>query len=421
MAETLYLKSNLRMLGKRFKSLRKDKGYSLRGVARSLRLSHALISDIETAKVTPNIETLTMLYEEVDIRLITERETLERFYDNINLLHEAVYRKQHAHVEDIFMRIQAEKEDYLNSVLYIDYLLMLETYASAIKKDFLGKYLRSIEADYLLLDERQRLVFNLLMGYNHMNTNNIDDALFYFNRNLELYGEKKVYALTLSFLARIYDSRFNVHNALEFGLKASKHHAEFANLSRKIESDLRVVKNLVDANRFDEADVLLENLQITIRPESPGMLAFFNQLYFMRAYRYFGASMYEASMTALKKIPPYALPYYHFYEGYLFWCLGKYAEAIKSFKKAHNDKGSEETKPLLAIVSEICVHMINRSFDDPRLEILINQALSLKDDSKDINLYRIIHEFAITYYEETNALEKALSIAKMYIQNIQHA
>jgi transcriptional regulator with XRE-family HTH domain len=55
------------MIGNTLKRLRKDRGYSLRMLAKLSRLSHSFISDIENGRCNPSIDSLCRIADALNV------------------------------------------------------------------------------------------------------------------------------------------------------------------------------------------------------------------------------------------------------------------------------------------------------------------------------------------------------------------
>lgn len=57
------------MIGNKLHQLRKQRGYSLRELAKKTGLSHGFICDIEHGRCNPSLEKLSIIAKALDIRL----------------------------------------------------------------------------------------------------------------------------------------------------------------------------------------------------------------------------------------------------------------------------------------------------------------------------------------------------------------
>jgi len=57
-------------IGIRLKRIRKEKGFSLRGLGKAAHVSHSFIADIESGRSKPSLDTLDKLAKALDVYIL---------------------------------------------------------------------------------------------------------------------------------------------------------------------------------------------------------------------------------------------------------------------------------------------------------------------------------------------------------------
>lgn len=57
-------------IGKRLKQIRKEKGFSLRGLGKAAHISHSFIADIESGRSKPSLDTLDALAKTLNVSIL---------------------------------------------------------------------------------------------------------------------------------------------------------------------------------------------------------------------------------------------------------------------------------------------------------------------------------------------------------------
>ncbi|MFH5880962.1 hypothetical protein [Liberiplasma polymorphum] len=414
MTNSIYPKSNLKILGQVFKFERMKKGYSLRGIARSENVAPTLVSEIETGKIFPNVETLERLFSHVDINLITDLDFLTDKYEQLELYNEAMYYGDRVRMNDIFKLLYQKHHELFYSLIYIDYMFSYITYQSSYNGNYSLEEIDKLEVFYDYFSEQQKQRFNLIKGVNLFKTNQVAEAVRYLEANQFLHGNQKAYAINLSYLAFSYERQFRIHNCILQASRASRLHGEHANLRRKLAADLVLVKNLTEVGRFDEAVSTLNNLELSIQHDDMDTKHFFNHLRFLRSYTYYRQKKYE---QALKELDLYEISdlYFHFYKANILNRLNRNDEAV-SVLKASLQLSEIKSHYLFSRLNKLFMYFITKKYDNDEFETLYIELSNKPEAIYEFNIYRIIQIMALEYYEHNKLFDKALKVAKDYMK-----
>jgi transcriptional regulator with XRE-family HTH domain len=414
MTKNIYPKSNLKIIGKKFKQVRVQKGYSLRGIARSENITPTLISEIETGKIYPNVETIERLYSHVDIKLNTNMTYLAEMKEHIELYNEAVYYQDKNKIKEQYDLIEKEANNLKHSLIFIDYYLCYLSYKSAVLGDYSLNEVIELEEFYDYFSEDQKLKFNLIKGVNLYKSGRIKDAIHYLDRNRYIYSNERVYAVTITYLAFASERLFNIHNTIHYAKIASDIHGEYANLQRKIATDLVYIKNLIEANRFSDANQTLNNLEITLNFDNHNQNPnFINQSHFLKSYLLYRQKRYQEALEVINTYDVNTSIFIDYYKARIFMRLNQKDQAIQTLEASlHN----ENPHFLYGRLNRLYLYCIREEYDNKDYERLINELLENPINLEDFNIYRFVVSLANDYYFITNQFDKAYKLTKKYIE-----
>ena len=315
-----YTDDNLFILGKWFALERKQKDYSIRGLSRAANMTASLISDIENQKIKPNLDTLKQLYQQLDIPFITEPDQLTAVQENIVSLYYAIYDQNEDVIQNLTFGLNAQIESLRYSPVTVD-ILITEGFVSMLNQDESPpKAFFALEnhLDYLSLVQKER--YWIALGYHQMRVEAYEEALKSFKKAIECHREGRGYAVSHQSMASIYSRMFNPIKAIEYAAKASRYHAKWSNIIRKIETDFIQIKSYIELNQLEAAEALIKNLSYVL-VESDQRQWF--ELKSLEAYMAFKKDDYERCLKILKKIPVH-----HFYLKLL---------SLQSYQKTHQE------------------------------------------------------------------------------------
>lgn len=414
MTNNIYPKTNLKIIGKKFKQYRVQKGYSLRGIARSENITPTLISEIETGKIYPNVETIESLYNQVNIVLNTNMTYLADMKEHIELFNEAIYYQDKPKMLEQYAIIEKEQHILKHSLIFIDYYLAYFTYQNTVHKNYNLTEIIELEEFYDYFSEEQKQKFNLVKGVNLYKSDRIKDAINYLERNIYIYSNERSYAITISYLAFAYEKTFRIHNAIHYAKMASDIHGEYANLQRKIATDLVYIKNLVEANRFHDAIQTLNNLEITLNFDNHNQnVEFINKSHFLRSYILYRKGQFQEALDVIKLYDVKDSGSMAYFKARIYMRLNDEPCAIAVLESSLAINQSNFVYPRL---NRLTLLNILNDYDNPDYERLINELLENPLKLEDFNHYRYIVSLAIDYFFITKQYNKAHNLSKRYIE-----
>lgn len=410
MTSVLIPKSNLKVLGRVFRMHRIHKGYSIRGIARSENISHTVISDIENGKVYPNIDTLVSLFKHVGVELWADEEDLFAVYEDLNLLNETVYYREDDYAKNIYARLEEKHDKLFYSLLMVDYTLARCLYKSVYLQDYDNEQLNRLEHFYKHFSTEQKEKFNLIKGTNLFRVYKPQEAINYLKRNLELNGNQKAVAISLSYISESYKHLFHAYNAIDYGKQASEKHGANANLVRKIRSDAVVIDMLIDMERFEEAQQLLNSLTLTIDETELEMTPTRRYFDFLKPYMLFRQGKPKDAYDVLIK-QEYKIPSYYFFKAEILLALKRHDEAADVLDKSLT-YDFVQADFVYSRLNKLFYHYLKQEFNVGNYEDLIDELLEKPHFFEDFMVFRFACQIGIAFYEANKNYVKALEFAK---------
>ncbi len=248
------------ILGRRFGRLREAKGFSLRGISRSVNLSPSLVSAIENGKSTPHTDTLAALYEAIKHPLTLDHTWLSDAAIKLNQYIRALYDENDGQIKQSREAIKPLEARLADSPLYVDYVIFCGILDVVDHRKDLSSEFHSLYEYFEDLSSDQRDLLNATVGYDAFQKGSYVLAESRFESVLNHHVNSLMDSLAHSHLAMIKAKRFNYYSALKHAKEASRFHAQNNNLKRKIEMDFLQLKLLIELRQLDEATSLYENL-----------------------------------------------------------------------------------------------------------------------------------------------------------------
>ncbi len=408
-----YPRDNLKILGRLFRNFRERKGYSIRGVARSARLSHTVVSDIENCKIHPNQDTLKELYSTVGISMFFGAEEISSLKHLLAAFNNAVY---YTHPDDVDMYYEALKKRtkrLLHSPLRVDFLLAKETYRSfRLQKRHHG-ILAELEEFYDYFSWEQKQMYNLILAVKHFHAGKHDEALAHLKKNLDIPEPQNFYAVTVSFLARVYDFHFRDHKSLKFALEAVKLHTALNNTYRKMEIEVLVVKKHIDLGNLDEAENTIRYLKQSLNRTLRFREAFQRVIARMEAYFAFAKDDYEQALAHFETANEDD-PRHWFYQAYLNHEVGnsdKVHDCLARIEKHPKGKGRD----FFFAAGRLFLAHIGENIPEADLDKAVDTICENMDVIRNAPLYYAINEMLIAYHERRGDYKAAVEVAKRHL------
>ncbi len=303
MQNTLYHKENLKVLGKLFKKHREQTGYSIRGVSRSINISHAVISDIENCKIHPNEDTLKDLYRAIDIHLCIDEKLLKECQYLINDLNEAIYFWETKKIEALFKTLASHEHKLLYSPLRIEYLLTRKMVDVMYYELYDYKDFSIFDDDLKYMSKNQQATLYFIKGINAFYNKSYEIAIDYFAKNAKHFKEDKTYTLSIYYLSFAYHKIFRSYEALHYADIAEDLLTKQSNLKLKIEIDFLKAQKYIDQGYIDEAKRILDSLETAMefQNELSDMSKRFRSF---KIYLLYSEKKYETLLSELKNVHP---------------------------------------------------------------------------------------------------------------------
>lgn len=296
----LYHEDNLYILGKWFAIERRQKEFSTRGLSRSSNINTSLISDIENQKTRPNLETLKELYKELDISFITDETHLQTVQENILSLYYAVYDQNINTVKDLLAGLKSQVKALKYSPITVDILIIESVVATIIPEYEIPKAFFALKNHLTYLSVAQKEHYYISLGYEQLKNNDYQDALESFHLAISFHREGRGSAVSHELIATIHSKLFDPLKAIEYSSKASRLHAKYSNITRKISSDFIQIKSYLELNQPHQAEVLIKNLSYVLVESNQRQ---WYELKSFETYLYYKKEQYEKSLELLNKIP----------------------------------------------------------------------------------------------------------------------
>ncbi|GEM_PF-1093144 len=405
-----YPKDNLKILGRMFKNHRTRKGYSLRGLSRAISIVHPVISDIENRKVTPNIDTLELLFNAVDVPFHTDEEQLLERRRSIDSFYEALYYRNARSIQMHYRALKRHAGELLRSPLRVEYLLVLEAYRIMVKGNYSAAVLRDLEDFYEHLSHTQRQIFNTLRGIAFFYRNIYVEAAYYFNLSKDTVENRYFHALSLSYLAFAYDAVFKNYQSLKNAERASRSHQRLDNVERKIQVDILTVKKHIDLGNTEEGSHLLQHIRQTLNGNEDLMQIFSDKVKLQLAYAAYvnqALSWTKYHLGRVRRKTPKIL----FYEGIIAYHLGEKERMRKTLEAMESHKSHPEYN-LYYSASRLCHYYAGEIEEN-----LDSEAETVLDSIHHIpHLHVRYFTFALLfyYYQMEEECSKAYATAKLH-------
>ncbi len=410
-------KKNLKMFGKIFRMQRIKKGYSLRGIARSVNMAHTIISDIENGKIYPNIETLRLIFKHVDVDFLIDENEISVIRNDIDTFNEAVYFREIAFSKSIYDKYKNQYDRLFYSLVCIDFVLMGIVYEAVYEKKYDQEALEQIGAyiDYFSISQKQK--YNLIKGHNLFHKLHITEAKEHLLKNLEYQVNPKAAAMSASLLALCSKRLFYAYDAIDYGKRASQLHGEQASLYRKLEADANVINVLIDINRFSEAQRMLNTLTMTIDPTDEETHNIQRYLHFLQSYLFFRQNKHEKAFAILSD-HYINVPSYHFYKAEILIAMERTKEAIQVLKKSLSIKTVQEDLVYFHLNS-ILLFKLSGDYDPDLFEQYASKLLKNLHKIEDFPVFKYIFSIIIEFYQKQRKYQKALDSALKYFNYAQ--
>ena len=396
-----------RILGRRFGHLREAKGFSLRGISRSVNLSPSLVSAIENGKSTPHTDTLAALYEAIKHPLTLDHTWLSDATIRLNQYIRALYDENDEQIKQSREAIKPLEARLVDSPLYVDYVIFCGIVDVVDHRKDLSSEFHSLYDYFEDLSSDQRDLLNATVGYDAFQKGNYVLAESRFESVLNHHVNSLMDSLAHSHLAMIKAKRFNYYRALKHAKEASRFHAQNNNLKRKIDMDFLQLKLLIELRQLQEAMSLYENLSYLLVHY---LQDYQERLNFYRIYlAYVNENFKEAfdlihqTEAATKDIRM------TFLKAHLLNLTGNKKEAIELLKQALNVR---RVKTDFVLAMTFYYQSLTRTYDHQMVEPFIHELLKNPERFEYLDFIQFLFSLALdyTHLNDRMNLMKAISL-----------
>ena len=405
-------KNALKVLGVVFKKYRENSGYSLRGVSRSVNVSHTVISEIENGKIHPNIQTLKDLYGALELSICTKKEVIEEMQKHLSQLIHQIYFMQFSSAQTYFDVLKTNENVLLHSPLRVDYLLTRALFLSCMGENDSDVVFDELNDIYDFMNDRQRQLYHFLIGYIAFKKQNIISSINALKQGLTFKSNEKLDAMTQYYLAVTYHRIFQNHMSIHFCEESSKLFAKHNNIKRKIEMDLLRAHKMIDIGQFSEADDLLLSLRQALRM-TYGEKTMRQRIEMYKAYLHFSKRENNQTLKYLSfetDDPNYR---YQLYLGAMvYFRKDKKERTVRLLKELADTRVKEEPLNKLSVISNLFLNYLGEPMDETVLEKSIETFLRMPYGFPTIHLYYLTIDLIIYYVENHKDFEKAMWMAK---------
>lgn len=295
---------NLYVLGAWLAFERTRQGYSLRGLARGASVAPSLVSAIENQKTLPNVDTLQYLYAALHHTFVLDDAYLSSVNENIQTLYYATYDQNESAIEHLTNALIPQFSKLKYSPLSVELILaeafiQIHFQEKRVSDAFLAL---ANHLAHLSLVQRQRYYLNL--GFLKWHDGDLSSAQAAFVEVITLHRESRAHAVALTMLAKLSSADYQVVQALEYAERASKLHAKYSNLFRKVEADFVAIKSHIEMHQLANASSIIQSLSYVLVETNT---TYWRELQSFKAYVAYRSYEYEACIDYLSSIPEKSL------------------------------------------------------------------------------------------------------------------
>lgn len=406
------LEDNLKIIGHQFKLERLKRDYSLRGMARAMHLSPTVIADIEAGRRIASWDVLALIARHLDIPFLTDTHLLKQALSDCILFQEALYHRRDAYAKEIYTRLLDIEPSLLYSPLHIEFQWVKVAYQLFIELNYDVRLLETYKAylSNLSLEQTQRYYF--MLGYAYVYQDDLDKGFSYFRRAQQYTQNSRIYGMTLSRLAELYQFRHHLYQAIETSRIASKIHAENAGLHEKFESDWRLARNLIEVGSVDQALVLITHMEASLVVETDYQTQVLPHVHFLRALAMYMNGQVEKALETIEQHSDILdLEYGIFFCALVHNTLGQVDAADAMLKRQLAQFGNIEAlfKPL----AEFFRMYLDKNTPIAKFEDQVKRLLHPNSRLPSPFIHHWVLDCAIRFFERNKEPEKALEMAKI--------
>lgn len=397
--------NGLQLLGILIRYNRKERGLSLRQLAKLANMSHTLISTIETGKVVPNKQTLKDLFDVLEIHFYDDPKLYKEFHTLSNRLMSLLLRYEFDEAKSVYKQLHAREEEYENSPLLVDYnlikyLYLMMPYEKTINYD---SKLSTLDDIYDYLTHEQKQLYLFIKGINYSNTRRFNDATDYLSKANKL-GNYSLDPFVDVFLTHVYVHRYMFMDAIELGRQTILTLEKSMNYKWAMHTRLTLGKSYYLVRRFDKSKELFN--QVLMFSKQYNVDRLLERTYLLTAEMYHRKGDLSKAKQQIMKVKHHSL-YYYYVASYIYGQLGEIDKLEELFANVHKSEDYEHSYRTRLIFS-----LLKRMFIDGDNES--NQFVNDLDELLDICIkgeqqetIEVVSELIIDYYAKKHQYKKA--------------
>lgn len=403
--------NGLKLLGTLIRYHRKERGLSLRQLAKISNMSHTLISTIETGKVTPNRQTLKELFKVLEIDFYDSPSLQSEFKTHYNQLYHALLSYEFDKAQDIYMKLFIREEEYQNSLMIVEYnlikyLYLVMPHEHAIDYDPKLATLESIY-DFLTMEQKQMLLF--VKGINYVNNRQFISAHDCLLKATKM-GDSSLDPFINVFLTYVHVNRYYFMDAIELGRKTILDLEKSMNYKWAMHIRLIIGKAYMLVRRFDGAHALFD--QVILFSKQFGIDSLIDITHLYKAETYHLSGDLKRAKEHIDKVKEPSLYYYYSF-CFIYGQLGE-IEALKSiFLKAKEMIGfdhSYRSRLILEVLSQV---YITNEKNSKKYEKNLQELLDIAIRGDQLESVERIGDLLIDYYRNKHQYKKAFEYTNL--------
>ena len=406
--EYTYFKDNLKVLGHLFKHYREEKGYSIRGVSRSINVAHSMISDIENMKVTPNLETLKELYETISIPFCTDEAFLATMFQTMESMVMALYYFDTKKAKDSYNILLSHEKDLKHSVLHVEHTLAINAYRLMVDFKDIHAALEHLNqlTDYFTNVQYQ--LFNLLKAVYHFQKCDYDITIDILEKNRNYGFDEKIHTYGLYYLASAYERVFRSHEAMRIASEASQFLIQHHNTNRKIYLDQVKLKSAIDLGNFKAAENILKSLEnLMYLDDQESRLK--SVLVLLKAYLAYQKKQYYKIQDILGELKNDS-PVQTLLKAATAYCLND-LKMTRMWLKKTTEFSKVYPKSQFIAVAYLFLDYIGEDVSKQKLDASLKDAIKSPYTYPSIHLSYLVYDLIMAYYKKKGNYQKACEIA----------
>ncbi len=405
----LYPKEHLKCMGRVFKQYRKESGFSIRDVAKTAKISHTIVFDIEQGKVTPNSSTLSELFEVLGIPFYDDPDILWPLRDITIEMFYSFHHKEEEKVEMYYQSLLRGEKILMHSALLPHFLFAKAIYEVEFTDKDATSTLDELEyfSDYFMPIQKQGLI--MLKGINEFNNTNLSKAFNLLNKAGKMDVFSDITNLSRYYQAFTADKLFKKELSLYYAFIVSEHYSENNNFKRKIDIDILQAKNMIELGNYQEAKEYLNSIHYAITNFN-NMHGDKDWLLNLYAYLLYMQKDYQTALYYADQVENQNNLIKHLVYSILFTRMDKKTKAKRSLDFLMNAKTA--STPIYQSIAVILAENAGYEINENTMLKAIDTVLTHPYEIKTTYIHSFTNELIIKYYENKGDLNKALEVAK---------